>query len=102
MARVAGIIAVKSTPSVIPLCHPISVTKIQNDLKTDAKTNCVEVRTTVQCEGKTGVEMEAMMGALASLATVYDMCKAVDKGMVISDVKVVKKTGGKHDIDLEA
>lgn len=98
VARVAGIMAVKSTPNIIPLCHPIAITKITNDL--DVLDNAVEVRTTVQCEGKTGVEMEALTGALASLATVYDMCKAVDKEMVIGDVRVVKKSGGKTDIDL--
>lgn len=99
VARIAGIMAVKATPNIIPLCHPIAVTKITNDL--EVGDNAVEVRTTVECEGKTGVEMEALTGALASLATVYDMCKALDKAMTIEHVRVVKKTGGKTDIDLE-
>ncbi len=94
VARIAGIMAVKNTSSIIPLCHPIPVTRITNELIV-SKYNRVISTCTVECDGKTGVEIEAIMGVLSSLATVYDMCKAVDKQMVISDVKVLKKAGGR-------
>ncbi|CAN6597806.1 hypothetical protein TRVA0_001S04852 [Trichomonascus vanleenenianus] len=98
VARVAGIMAVKSTPSIIPLCHPIMITKIKNDLALGD--NSVNVSCTVECQGKTGVEMEAITGTMASLVTVYDMCKAVDKHMVIENVYVKKKQGGSHDFEV--
>lgn len=100
VARVAGIMAVKSTPNIIPLCHPIMITKINNSVQVAAE-NKVVVETTVQCDGKTGVEMEAITGAMAGLVTVYDMCKAVDKHMVISQVYVKQKKGGKSDFSIE-
>ncbi|KAF5101546.1 hypothetical protein D0Z00_000821 [Geotrichum galactomycetum] len=109
VARVAGIMAVKRTADLIPLCHPgLRLTRIECELAVvgngstpaddgSSSSGAVEVRTTVDCEGRTGVEMEALVGAMASLATVYDMCKAVDKGMVIGEVRVVRKVGGRHD-----
>ncbi|KAG7883671.1 hypothetical protein KL938_002908 [Ogataea parapolymorpha] len=101
IARIAGILAVKKTAELIPLCHPISITGIKVDLIHDEKENCIKVNCEVHCNGKTGVEMEALTGATISLLTVYDMCKAVDKMMTISDCRVVKKSGGKSgDIDL--
>ncbi|KAA8916355.1 hypothetical protein TRICI_001498 [Trichomonascus ciferrii] len=100
VARVAGIMAVKSTPTIIPLCHPIMITKIKNNVEVQDQSTVV-VETTVQCDGKTGVEMEAITGAMASLVTVYDMCKAVDKHMVISQVYVKQKQGGKHDFKIQ-
>lgn len=121
VARIAGIMAVKRTADLIPLCHPgLRLTRINCDLTVlgnslsqgaasksssmshSNKNGSVEVRTTVECEGRTGVEMEALVGAMASLATVYDMCKSVDKAMVIGDVRVVRKVGGKHDYGEEA
>ncbi|KAF5122917.1 hypothetical protein DV495_004110 [Geotrichum candidum] len=116
VARVAGIMAVKRTADLIPLCHPgLRLTRIECELSvvgngseptgdgsSSSSGTGVEVRTTVDCEGRTGVEMEALVGAMASLATVYDMCKAVDKGMVIGDVRVVRKVGGRHDYGEEA
>uniref|UniRef100_A0A060T230 Molybdenum cofactor biosynthesis protein 1 n=1 Tax=Blastobotrys adeninivorans TaxID=409370 RepID=A0A060T230_BLAAD len=96
VARIAGIMAVKATPTIIPLCHPLMITKIQNHV-TIKDPSTVQVRCTVKCHGQTGVEMEAMTGATATLLTVYDMCKAVDRHMTISDVKVVTKQGGTHD-----
>ncbi|KAG7857059.1 hypothetical protein KL919_003696 [Ogataea angusta] len=101
IARIAGIMAVKKTAELIPLCHPISITGIKVDLTPNEKEISVKVSCEVHCDGKTGVEMEALTGATVSLLTVYDMCKAVDKMMRISDCRVVKKSGGKSgDIDL--
>jgi cyclic pyranopterin phosphate synthase len=98
VARIAGIMAVKSTANIIPLCHPIMVTKISNELFVNE--DSVDVECTVGCVGKTGVEMEAIVGAMATLTTVYDMCKAIDKHMVITNVHVKKKKGGKNDFEV--
>lgn len=98
VARIAGIMAAKQTSSLIPLCHPLPITKIQNNLIMES--NAVRVECTVECTGKTGVEMEALVGATMTLNTVYDMCKAVDRHMELKDIKVVEKSGGKHDFSL--
>lgn len=95
VARVAGIMAAKRTPDLIPLCHPIAISHVTIDLEPGKEGNTVEIRATVTCDGKTGVEMEAMTAASTAALTVYDMCKAVDKGMVIDGVRVVLKDGGK-------
>ena len=95
VARVAGIMAAKRTPDLIPLCHPIAVSQVTVDLDPGPEGNTVEIRATVTCDGKTGVEMEAMVAASTAALTVYDMCKAVDKGMTIDGVRVVLKDGGK-------
>lgn len=103
VARIAGIMAAKSTPNLIPLCHPITISKVAVDLVVvdvedddgDSIGGRVDIEATVSCEGKTGVEMEALTAASAAALTVYDMCKAVDKGMVIGGLKVVMKEGGK-------
>lgn len=93
IARVAGIMAAKRTPDLIPLCHPIPVSHVSVDLKqTEAS---IEIRATVECDGKTGVEMEALTAASTAALTVYDMCKAVDKGMIVDGLRVVLKDGGK-------
>ncbi|KAI0463597.1 hypothetical protein LJB42_002599 [Komagataella kurtzmanii] len=97
VSRISGIMAVKNTSQLIPLCHPISITKIKVTLELDSKNNSVTSECTVECEGKTGVEMEALTGCTVSLLTVYDMCKAVDKDMIISEVQVTEKRGGKAD-----
>lgn len=95
VARIAGIMASKRTSDLIPLCHPLPIAKAAVDF-TLLEASCeVEVHCTVSCTGKTGVEMEALTGATVALLTIYDMCKAVDKGMVISGVYLVRKTGGK-------
>lgn len=95
VARVAGIMAAKRTPDLIPLCHPIPVSHVRVDL-TLAEADCaIDVRATVECDGKTGVEMEALTAASTAALTVYDMCKAVDKGMVVDGLRVVLKDGGK-------
>lgn len=98
VARVAGIMAVKQTPKLIPLCHPIMTTKIKNNLELQG--DSVHVECTVECVGPTGVEMEALVGASMTLSTVYDMCKAIDKHMTITDLRVVEKVGGRHDFSL--
>lgn len=101
VARVAGIMAAKRTPDLIPLCHPIPISHVGVELE-EAQGNGagdhqhgLEVRATVECDGKTGVEMEALTAASTAALTVYDMCKAVDKGMVIEGLRVVLKDGGK-------
>jgi cyclic pyranopterin phosphate synthase len=94
-ARIAGIMAAKRTPDLIPLCHPISLTHAEVELVLLDERNEIEITTTVSCDGKTGVEMEALTAASAAALTVYDMCKAVDKKMVIERLRVVLKEGGK-------
>ncbi len=94
-ARIAGIQAAKRTPELIPLCHILLLDKVSVDFASDDKTNTVEVRCEVRLSGKTGAEMEALTGASAALLTVYDMCKAVDRSMVISDIRLIEKDGGK-------
>lgn len=94
VARVAGIMAAKRTPDMIPLCHPIAISHVSVDLEALEGKQSVEVRATVTCDGKTGVEMEALTAAGAAALTVYDMCKAVDKGMVVDGLRVVLKEGG--------
>jgi cyclic pyranopterin phosphate synthase len=94
-ARIAGILAAKRTAELVPLCHPIALTRVAVDLTTDAAVNCVHCRATAETDGKTGVEMEALTAVQVALLTVYDMCKAVDRGMVIDGVRLLEKTGGK-------
>lgn len=95
IARIAAIQASKKTADLIPLCHPIALTKVSVELTIDAKNNRVICTTTTKCDGKTGVEMEALTAVSAGLLTIYDMCKAIDRGMVISDIKLLEKHGGK-------
>lgn len=94
-ARIAGIQAAKRTSELIPLCHMLLLDKVSVDFEPDKETNSVEVRCEVRLSGKTGAEMEALTGTSVALLTVYDMCKAVDKTMVISDVRLLEKDGGK-------
>lgn len=95
IARVAGIMAAKKTSDLIPLCHPLMLSKVNIDLNTDPETLRVYCRTTVACSGQTGVEMEALTATQIALLTIYDMCKAVDRGMSIESVRLVEKKGGK-------
>ena len=95
IARIAGIMAAKKTPELVPLCHPIALTHIEIELTTDTKLMSVLCRASVETRGVTGVEMEALNAVQVCLLTVYDMCKAIDRGMVISDVGLLSKTGGK-------
>jgi len=92
-ARIAGIQAAKKTSDLIPLCHPLSITKVTIDFKIAAQH--IDVEALVKVEGKTGVEMEAMTACAVACLTLYDMVKAVDRGIVISDLRLVEKTGGK-------
>ena len=94
-ARIAGIMACKKTSDIIPLCHPLPITKASVDFEILPDLQAIRAVCTVKTEGKTGVEMEALTGVSAALLTVYDMCKAVSKEMVISDVHLVRKSGGK-------
>ena len=95
VARVAGIMAVKRTSELIPMCHPLMLGKCSVDFRLDREQCEVEAICTASLKGQTGVEMEALTGVNVALLTIYDMCKAIDKGMVISDVHLVKKSGGK-------
>jgi len=95
VARIAGIMATKRTGDLIPLCHPLMLTNSSIDFELDIEKNIIRVRCTAKLEGKTGVEMEALTGATVALLTIYDMCKAIDKGMIIEQIYLLKKTGGK-------
>ena len=95
VARLAGIMAAKRTPDLIPLCHPLALTKVTVDLVCDAAANTVEIEATCKLKGRTGVEMEALTAASVAALTVYDMCKAIDKAMQIQDLRLLYKAGGK-------
>jgi len=95
VARVAGIMGVKQTANLIPMCHPLNISSVDIDFIPDMENSRVKISVTVKLSGKTGVEMEALTGVSIAALTIYDMCKAVDKGMVISDVKLIEKKGGK-------
>ena len=95
IARVAGIMAAKKTAELIPLCHPLSLTHVEINLKPEAKKNSVYCRSQVETTGQTGVEMEALTAVQIALLTIYDMCKAVDRGMSIEQVQLLEKSGGK-------
>ena len=97
-ARLAGIMAAKKTPDLIPLCHPLALSKVEIDFDLDEPANAIDVRATVKVTGKTGVEMEALTAASVAALTIYDMLKAVDKAMVISDVRLLKKDGGRSGL----
>jgi len=94
-ARLAGIMAAKKTPELIPLCHNIVINFANVELETDEENSAVNMRATVGTNGKTGVEMEALTAVSVAALTVYDMLKAVDRGMVISDIGLIEKKGGK-------
>ncbi len=96
VAQIAGIMAAKRTPELIPMCHPILISGIDLKLWLDESRMSVEIEATVKCDGRTGVEMEALTAASGAALTVYDMCKAVQRDMVITDVRLVEKTGGVH------
>jgi cyclic pyranopterin monophosphate synthase len=95
VARLAGIMGAKKTPDLIPLCHPLALTSVQVDLTLDEARNAVDITATCKLTGKTGVEMEALTAVSVAALTVYDMCKAVDKGMQIVDIRLTHKSGGK-------
>ena len=97
VSKIAGIMAAKNTSSLIPLCHPITLENIDLDFKIDTKKNQINVTATVECFGKTGVEMESLTAVSVSLLTIYDMCKAIDKSMEIKEIYLLNKAGGKED-----
>lgn len=94
-ARIAGIMAAKKTPELIPLCHTLMLTKVTVDIVPVIEENCVLCKCTVKLTGKTGAEMEALTGVSTALLTIYDMCKAIDKSMIITDIRLDEKSGGK-------
>ena len=95
VARLAGIMGAKRTPDLIPLCHPLNLNAVHVELACDADASAVEITATCKLTGKTGVEMEALTAVAVAALTVYDMCKAVDRAMRISDLRLVRKSGGK-------
>ena len=102
VAQLAGIMAAKQTPSLIPLCHPLLIGDIKVELSLDEGNSAVEITASVKSASKTGVEMEALTATTVAALTIYDMCKAVDRGMKIGNIRLVRKSGGKSGtIELE-
>ena len=95
VARLAGIMGAKRTPDLIPLCHPLALTSVQVALTPDPARDAVEITATCKITGRTGVEMEALTAVSVAALTIYDMCKAVDRGMAIGEIRLVHKSGGK-------
>ena len=95
VARLAGIMGAKRTPDLIPLCHPLALSAVSVDLTLDRTGPAIEISATCRLVGRTGVEMEALTAVAVAALTVYDMCKAVDRGMVLTDIRLVHKSGGK-------
>jgi cyclic pyranopterin phosphate synthase len=95
IARVAGIMASKRTADLVPLCHPLAITHVNIDLTPEPEGSAIYCQTTVETRGQTGVEMEALCATQVALLTIYDMCKAVDRGMSIEGVRLMEKAGGK-------
>lgn len=96
VAQIAGVLGAKHTPDTIPMCHPVPLTGIDLRLWLDRTRCSVEIEASVRCDGRTGVEMEALCAVSAAALTVYDMCKAVQKDMVLTDIRLLRKTGGTH------
>ncbi|MEX0758027.1 MAG: cyclic pyranopterin monophosphate synthase MoaC [Tistlia sp.] len=95
VARLAGIMGAKRTPDLIPLCHPLALSAVAVDLALDPARNAIDITATVKTTGPTGVEMEAMTAVAVAALTVYDMCKAADRGMTVTDIRLDYKSGGK-------
>ena len=95
IARTAGIMASKQTSNLVPLCHPVALTHVEIDFEIDSASSAVHCKARTETYGKTGVEMEALTAAQVALLTIYDMCKAVDRGMRITDIELIHKSGGK-------
>ncbi len=98
VAQLAGIMAAKQTPNLIPLCHPILIGDVKVEFSLDKENSVVEITTTVKSSGKTGVEMEALTATAVAALTIYDMCKAVDRGMKIENIRLIRKSGGKSGV----
>ena len=97
IARISGIQASKKTSDLIPLCHPLALTHVSLEFKIDPKKNNINCTVRTETNGPTGVEMEALTSVQVALLTIYDMCKAVDRGMVMGDIKLIEKSGGKSE-----
>lgn len=95
VAQLAGIMAAKKTPDLIPLCHPLLIGDVRIEFSLNEEASTVEITTAVESTGKTGVEMEALTATAVAALTIYDMCKAVDRGMKIENIRLIKKSGGK-------
>ena len=95
VARVAGIMAAKKTPEIVPMCHPLNITSIEIAFEYDKKGDRIHIESRVKIKGRTGVEMEALTAVAAAALTIYDMCKSVDREMIISDILLLEKRGGK-------
>ena len=95
VARLAGIMGAKRTAELIPLCHPVALSAVTVDLACDPARNAVDITATCKLAGRTGVEMEALTAVAVAALTIYDMCKAIDRGMSVSEIKLLKKSGGK-------
>ena len=98
VAQLAGIMGAKQTPNLIPLCHPLALTSVKVELICNPETNAVDITATCKLKGRTGVEMEALSAVSIAALTIYDMCKAVDKGMHLTDIRLVHKSGGKSGV----
>ena len=98
VARIAAIQAAKRTPELIPLAHPIAISRVSVDFRLEKETFSIEIRATVECRGQTGVEMEALTAAAVGLLAIYDMMKAVDRGMTLTDLRLEEKRGGKSGV----
>jgi cyclic pyranopterin phosphate synthase len=95
VAKVAGIMAAKKTADIIPMCHPLNLSQVKIDFFPNEKESRIDIEANVKIKAQTGVEMEGFVAVATAALTIYDMCKAIDRGMVISDIHLVKKTGGK-------
>lgn len=98
VARVAGIMGTKQTSALIPMCHPLPISSVAIHYRCHEKTAAIDIEATVRVTGKTGVEMEALTAVSITALTIYDMCKAVDRGMSISDIRLLRKSGGKSGV----
>ena len=95
VARLAGIMAAKRTPDLIPLCHPLALTSVELALACDPTRNAIDITATCKITGRTGVEMEALTAVSVAALTIYDMCKAIDRGMRLTEIRLIEKSGGK-------
>jgi len=95
VARIAGIMGAKKTADLIPLCHPLPIQSVSIDLKSNTSENCIDITAIASLYGRTGIEMEALTAVAISALVIFDMCKAVDKGMKVTDVRLIHKSGGK-------
>lgn len=96
IAQIAGIMGAKRTPDIIPMCHPVIMNGVDIELSMNEEKLCIDIKATVKCQGKTGVEMEALTAVTVAALTIYDMCKAIQRDMVISNIRLLRKSGGIH------